>query len=174
MTIGEVALGFFRLPYPGALTIVVEILREFFDHFGGSDLMNNMGIPNPEMISDLMKYYKDKNSPFTLKGKILGLFAVFMSEDYREIHFSMTDIEFFRRIKEDMLFDLEKSPHVSNERNYFFNFFGEAVEFFESMFQFNDYSTNSGVCEDLEFEYLLIDAFVKNASVPQVGSVDPR
>lgn len=132
-----------------------------------------MGVPNEELIRDLIRYYKDPTGPFTLKAKILNLFKVLICEEYKELHFYLADLDFYRRIKEDMLFDLEKTLQGPGERNYFFKYFEAAVEFFEELFYFNTYESNVGICEDLEFEYFFIDAFVRNASVPQVPTDHP-
>lgn len=150
------------------LKFIFSILKQFYKTCDPSYLIQSE-LVDPRIVEDLIGLYRQETTHLDLKDRILSLLSEFTSLEYCEMHFEFNNAPFFRQVKEDMLRETEKE----SERRIYYEFVEAAVEFFRSIFSFNDYVTNSSICTDLEFQIMFYEGLVRNMNQPRVGLDDP-
>jgi hypothetical protein len=94
----------------------------------------------------------------------LDLLTACLSPDYHELHLDFANKDFFSQLKYDFL----KENIDEDELRLWDKFFCSIVSFLVSLFEINNPPTNVSICEDLEFEKLLLEFLVHNKQKPEV------
>lgn len=162
-----IATSFLKLKMQEPLVWVYDIMAKVFKQFEPSMLIQDGYLP-----LDLVEYsfglYRDKETRVKLKIKILNALNAVLNMAYSDQHLDFANKDFYMKLK----FDFLKENIETSEMPLYEMFFCSIVEFLCSLFEFNDNATNVSICEDLEFEKLLLEFLVNNKGKPEVGQPD--
>lgn len=139
------------------LVWVYDILAKVYRHFQPDALFDNGVLPK-DMVEYSFDLYLDKDTQIKLKIKILEVLQAILEMVFTDLHFDFARKDFYIQLKYDFLFE-----HVTQKQiEEYEKFFIAIADFLGSLLEFNDSETNVSICEDLEFDKMLMEFMVNN------------